>query len=85
MTARYGATRRLCAIEMASPRPEPEYRTLFAHCANSTSWVTPRSRVTASYSVWPGDLRDVDGSPPWRCLTTSMVRFSPLTLLTPAT
>ena len=49
------------------------------------SWVTPRSSVIASYSVRPGDLRLLLGSPPSRCLTTSVVRFSALTLLTPAT
>ena len=49
------------------------------------SWVTPRSSVIASYSVRPGDLRLELGSPPSRCFTTSVVRFSALTLLTPAT
>ena len=39
----------------------------------------------ASYSVRPGDLRVVLGSPPSRCFTTSVVRLSMLTLLTPAT
>src|SRR3954453_4148824 len=39
----------------------------------------------ASYSVRPGDLRLLLGSPPSRCLTTSVVRFSEVTLLIPAT
>src|SRR5262245_23282298 len=39
----------------------------------------------ASYSVRPGDLRLLLGSPPSRCLTTSVVRLSMPTLLTPAT
>ncbi len=47
--------------------------------------MTPRSRVIASYSVRPGDLRLDDGSPPTRCLTTSVVFFSALTFDTPAT
>src|SRR5262249_14958836 len=38
-----------------------------------------------SNSVRPGDLRLLLGSPPSRCLTTSVVRFSTLILLTPAT
>src|SRR5262249_30027604 len=38
-----------------------------------------------SYSVRPGDLRLLLASPPSRCLTTSVVRFRALTLLTPAT
>jgi len=49
------------------------------------SWVTPRSRVIASYSVRPGDFRLELGSPPSRCFTTSVVRFIALTLLMPAT
>src|SRR6266404_2599373 len=71
--------------ETSAPRPDPKFQTLFAHCSNSLSWVTPRSRVMASYSVRPGDLRLLEGSPPSRCLTTSVVRFSALTLLMPAT
>ena len=55
-----------------------------AQYSNAVSWVTPRSRVMASYSVRPGDLRVVLGSPPSRCLTTSVVRLSMLHLLTPA-
>src|SRR6266496_6724401 len=71
--------------ELSEPRPAPKFQTLLAHCSNSLSCVTPRSRVIASYSVRPGDLRLLLGSPPSRCLTTSVVRFSELTLLTPAT
>src|SRR5206468_7098342 len=71
--------------DTSAPRPEPKFQTLLAHFSNSVSWVTPRSRVMASYSVRPGDLRLLLGSPPSRCLTTSVVRFSMPTLLTPAT
>src|SRR5215468_5998837 len=71
--------------ETSAPSPEPKFQTLFAHFSNSVSCVTPRSRVIASYSVRPGDLRLLLGSPPSRCLTTSVVRFSELHLLTPAT
>src|SRR5512139_994719 len=71
--------------ETSEPRPEPKFQTLLAHFSNSVSWVTPRSRVIASYSVRPGDLRLLLGSPPSRCLTTSVVRFSALHLLMPAT
>src|SRR5438094_1502601 len=71
--------------DTSAPRPEPKFQTLLAHRSKSLSWVTPRSRVIASYSVRPGDLRLLLGSPPSRCLTTSVVRFSPPTLLTPAT
>src|SRR5579859_7379118 len=65
--------------------PELRFQILFAHCSNSRSCVTPRSRVIASYSVRPGDLRLLLGSPPSRCFTTSVVRLSIPTLLTPAT
>src|SRR6266568_9436751 len=71
--------------EVSAPRPEPKFHTLLAHFSNSVSWVTPRSSVSASYSVRPGDLRLLLGSPPSRCLTTSVVRLSEPTLLTPAT
>src|SRR6185369_8027881 len=71
--------------ETSDPRPDPRFQTLFAHFSNSVSWVTPRSSVIGSYSVLPGDLRLVDGSPPSRCLTTSVVRLRALILLTPAT
>src|SRR3977135_1967570 len=60
-------------------------QTLLGHCAHSTSCVTPRSRVIASNSVRPGDLRLLEGSPPSRCFTTSVVRLRVPTLLTPAT
>src|SRR6266566_2412558 len=71
--------------ETSSPSPALKSQTLFAHFSNSVSWVTPRSSVIASYSVRPGDFRLLLGSPPSRCLATSVVRFSMLTLLTPAT
>src|SRR5215207_1538926 len=71
--------------ETSLPRPDPRFQTLLAHFSNSVSWVTPRSRVMGSNLVRPGDFRDVDGSPPSRCSMTSVVRLSPLTLLTPAT
>src|SRR4029077_11514166 len=69
----------------SAPRPEPKFQTLFAHFSNSASCVTPRSSVTASNSVRPGDFRLLLGSPPSRCFTTSVVRLSALHLLTPAT
>jgi hypothetical protein len=73
-------------LERASaPRPAPKFQTLAAQRSKSRSWVTPRSRVTASNSVRPGDLRDELGSPPSRWRTTSVVRLRPLTLLMPAT
>src|SRR3954463_14937073 len=71
--------------DTSAPSPDPKFHTLFAHFSNSVSCVTPRSSVTASYLVRPGDLRELLGSPPSRCSTTSVVRFSELTLLTPAT
>src|SRR5438309_9600760 len=71
--------------ETSEPSATPRFQTLPAHCSNSGSWVTPRSSVIASYSVRPGDLRLLLGSPPSRCLTTSVVRLSIPTLLTPAT
>src|SRR5215471_26456 len=71
--------------ETSAPRPEPKFQTLLAHCSNSLSCVTPRSSVIGSYSVRPGDLRLLLGSPPSRCLTTSVVRLSAVHLLMPAT
>src|SRR5829696_8782880 len=71
--------------DTSEPRPLPKFQILFAHCSNSRSWVTPRSSVIASNSDRPGDFRLLLGSPPSRCLTTSVVRFSAPTLLTPAT
>src|SRR5918911_3910172 len=76
---------RKSARDTSAPSPEPKFHTLLAHCSNSLSWVTPRSRVMASYFVRPGDLRPVLGSPPSRCSTTSVVRLRAPTLLTPAT
>src|SRR6266540_2229507 len=76
---------RKSASETSEPSPEPKFHTLFAHCSNSTSCVTPRSSVIASYFDRPGDLRDVLGSPPSRCSMTSVVRLSAEHLLTPAT
>src|SRR5262249_60665171 len=67
------------------PGPAPKFPTLLAHFSNSVSWVPPRSSVIASNSVRPGDFRELDGSPPSRCLTTSVDRFNVPTLLTPAT
>ena len=49
------------------------------------SWVRPRSSVMASNLLRPGDLCEVEGSPPLRCSTTSVVRFRPVTLLPPYT
>src|SRR6266700_7567535 len=71
--------------ETSRPSPALKSQTLFAHFSNSVSRVTPRSNVIASYSVRPGDLRLLLGSPPSRCFTTSVVRLRPPTLLTPAT
>src|SRR5712691_8632298 len=71
--------------DTSAPSPAPKFQILFAHCSNSLSWVTPRSRVMASNSVRPGDFRLLLGSPPSRCLTTSVVFLSMPTLLTPAT
>src|SRR5512138_1171862 len=71
--------------DTSAPSPEPKFHTLLAHFSNSVSCVTPRSSVIASYSVRPGDLRLLLGSPPSRCLTTSVVFLRPPTLLIPAT
>src|SRR5579864_1579077 len=71
--------------ETSAPSPAPMCQTLFAHFSNSRSWVTPRSSVIASNSVRPGDLRLLEGSPPSRCFTSSVVRLSIPHLLTPAT
>src|SRR5215210_6776475 len=71
--------------EVSDPRPEPKFHTLFAHFSNSVSCVTPRSSVTASYFVRPGDLLVVFGLPPSRCSTSSVDRLRADTLLTPAT
>src|ERR1051325_1024063 len=71
--------------DTSAPKPLPKFHTLLAHFSNSVSCVTPRSSVMGSYSVRPGDLRLLLGSPPSRCLTTSVVRLSTPNLLTPAT
>src|SRR5580693_925062 len=76
---------RKSASETSEPRPAPRSQTLLAHFSNSVSCVTPRSSVIASYLVRAGDFRDVLGSPPSRCSTTSVLRFSPPHLLIPAT
>src|SRR5262245_22872155 len=76
---------RKSARDTSEPRPTPTCHTFAAHASKSGSCVTPRSSVTASYSVRPGDFRLVLGSPPSRCFTTSVVRFRALTLQTPAT
>ena len=76
---------RKSASDTSEPSLFPSCQTFSAHTSNSTSWVTPRSSVMASYSVRPGDFRLDEGSPPSRCFTTSVVRFNRLTLLTPAT
>src|SRR3954470_22161617 len=76
---------RKSARDTSEPSPAPTCQTLLAQRSNSGSWVTPRSRVMPSNSERPGDLRGEEGSPPWRCLTTSVVRFSGLILLMPAT
>src|SRR5208282_2324186 len=73
------------ASDTSAPNPAPKFHTRCAQVANSRSLVTPRSRLMASYLFRPGDLWDVEGSPPSRCSTTSVVRLNELTLLTPAT
>src|SRR3954465_12784102 len=76
---------RKSAGETSPPAVAATFQTLLAQASNSVSWVTPRSSVTASNSVRPGDLKLVEGSPPERCLTISVVRLSTETLETPAT
>src|SRR5947209_332812 len=71
--------------DTSDPRPAPKFQTLLAQFSNSRSWVTPLSRVIASYLVRPGDFLPVLGSPPSRCSTTSVVRFNAEALLIPAT
>src|SRR5580765_5639120 len=67
--------------------PNPPFRshTFPAHFSNSGSCVTPRSSMIASNSFRPGDLCTVLGSPPSRCGTTCVVRFSAPTFEIPAT
>src|SRR3954463_2393099 len=76
---------RKSASDTSDPSPAPKFQTLLAQRSNSGSYVTPRSSVIASNSVRPGAFRDELGSPPSRCFTTSVVRLSDETLLTPAT
>src|SRR5664279_2263294 len=76
---------RKLASETSFAGPPAKCHTLFAHCSKATSCVTPRSSVIASYSVRPGDFRLLLGSPPSRCLTTSVVFLRALILLMPAT
>src|SRR4030081_3392784 len=71
--------------ETSEPKPAPRFQTFPAHASKSLSCVTPRSSEIASNSVRPGDLRLLEGSPPSRCFTTSVVRLSIPHLLTPAT
>src|SRR5258708_6774845 len=76
---------RKSAKDTSAPRPAPRSQTLLAHFSNSVSCVTPRSSVMGSYLLRAGDFRTVLGSPPSRCSTTSVERFNPPHLLTPAT
>src|SRR5215469_10134320 len=72
--------------ETSDPSPAPKPRTLLAQFPNSVSWVTPRSNVTESYLVLPGDLRLPKESPPSRYLTISVACAGPtLSLFMPAT
>src|ERR1035441_984906 len=76
---------RKLASETSVPSADPKFQTRPAQLWNPRSWVSPRSKVMASNFCRPGDLWEVDGSPPARCSTTSVVRFRALTLLMPAT
>src|SRR5580693_1147695 len=76
---------RKLASETSAPRPAPKFHTRPAQSLKAISCVRPRSSVSASNLLRPGDLWDVDGSPPSRCSTTSVVRFRPDTLLQPRT
>src|ERR1700755_3641561 len=76
---------RVLASDTSEPRLAPKFHTSPAQSWKFMSCVSPRSSVIASYFERPGDLSDIDGSPPLRCSTTSVVRFMPLTLLTAAT
>src|ERR1700722_2903431 len=76
---------RKLASETSEPSPAPKFHTSPAQSWKAMSMVRPRSRVIASYLVLPGDLWSVEGSPPARWLTTSVVRFMLLTLLIAAT
>src|SRR5271169_2251669 len=76
---------RKLASDTSEPSAEPKFHTKPAQSWKARSCVRPRSSVTASYLVRPGDLCDVEGAPPLRCSTTSVVRFSPVSLLPPYT
>src|SRR5271165_3385964 len=76
---------RKLARETSDPRAAPKFQTRPAQSWKFISCVRPRSNVIASNLFRPGDLWDVDGSPPSRCSTTSVVRLKLLTLLMPAT
>src|SRR5579871_2367271 len=76
---------RKSARPTSPPSAAPRRQTLLAQSSKAVSWVTPRSSRMGAKAVRPGDLRGDDGSPPSRCSTTSVVRTSALTLLTPAT
>src|ERR1700733_423341 len=76
---------RKLASETSEPSPAPKFHTSPAQSWKAMSMVRPRSRVISSYLVLPGDLWSVEGSPPARWLTTSVVRFMLLTLLIAAT
>src|ERR1700733_849225 len=71
--------------ETSEPSPALKFQTLFAHCSNVVSCVSPRSSVMGSYFVRPGDLRLMLGSPPCRNSTTSVWRSSGPTCEIPAT
>src|SRR5262249_262879 len=71
--------------DTSPPGCAPVDHTLFAQASKSRSWVTPRSSVIGLYFVRPGDLCSVLGSPAWGCSMISVVRVSPVTLLTAAT
>src|SRR3984885_6010115 len=76
---------RKLASETSEPSPAPKFHTSPAQSWKAMSMVRPRSKVIASNLLLPGDLWSVEGSPPARWLTTSVVRFRALTLLTAAT
>src|SRR5208283_2509382 len=76
---------RKLARETSDPSAAPKFQTRPAQSWKFMSCVRPRSSVMASNLFRPGDLWDVEGSPPSRCSTTSVVRLKLLTLLIPAT
>src|SRR5215472_2368441 len=73
------------ANETSVPSADPKFQTKPAQSWNARSCVIPRSKVIASNLFRPGDLWAVEGSPPARCSTTSVVRFRPVSLLPPYT